>query len=125
MRILRLVFKVSITLFLNHLVVKQLLGRITSNDFTPAKAILLRRLLPSCLYQPPPMRDMAIRLWITTTTIWAPIVLLDSIHAALAVLFICILRVDEPEDWPDLFGSPLEAFTLGRFWKKYVYRLSA
>ena len=118
-RILWLFVKIGMLLFLNRLAIIRLLGPITINDFTPAKAILLRRLLRSSIYHSTnlvSMREIVMRLWVTMNTIWIPILLLDSIHTALAILFIHVLRIDIPDDWPNLFGSPLEAVTLGRFW---------
>lgn len=97
-----------------------LYGVIGIEDFTPAKASLLRHLLPSAIYRPgtapPTTRDIVLRIWSTITALWTPVVLLDTLHTAIAIFFIYILRIDIAEDWPDLFGSPLEAYTIGRFW---------
>ena len=125
-RILWLFVKTGMLFLLNRLAIVRLLGPITINDFTPAKAILLRRLLRSSIYHSTysiSMREIVMRLWVTMNTIWIPILLLDSIHTALAILFIHVLRIDIPDDWSDLFGSPLEAVTLGRFGTTFWHRL--
>lgn len=118
-RILWLLIKIGLQFLLNRWAVTKLLAPISISDFTPAKAILFRRLLRS--RSPISTNEIVMRIWFTLNTIWTPILLLDSMHAALAILFIHVLRIDIPEDWPDLFGSPLEAFTLSRFWTMYVY----
>jgi len=118
-RILWLLVKIAIYLLLNSFVFIRLPGLLSMSDITAAKAVLLRRLLPSSVYHsayPISTREIATRLWVTMNTIWSPILLLDGLHTALAFLFIHIFRIDIPEDWPDLFGCPGEAFTLGRFW---------
>jgi hypothetical protein len=123
-RILWLLVKIGILFLLNRLVTTRLLGIISIGDFIPAKAVLLRRLLRLSIYQPTgpiSMREIVMRIWFTMNTIWTPIILLDSIHTALAIFFIHVLHIDIPEDWPDLFGSCLEAFTFGRFWTSYVH----
>ena len=62
------------------------------------------------------MREVVMRIWFTANSLWTPILLLDAMHTALATFFIRVIHIDIPDDWPDLFGSPLEAYTLGRFW---------
>jgi hypothetical protein len=109
---------------LNRWTTTRLLGGISISDFIPAKAVLLRRLLPPDLYHsigPVSTRETVMQIWFTMNTLWTTVLLLDSIHTALAIFFVYVIRIDIPDDWPDLFGSPLEAFTLGRFWSMYVY----
>jgi hypothetical protein len=50
---------------------------------------------------------------------------LDLGHVLLSIFFVAILRIDAPEEWPPLFGSPLEAYSVRRFWAKFWHRLSA
>ena len=123
-RIPWLLLKIGSYLLLNRLAITRILGRISIGGFTPAKTVLLRRLLRSSINlsnDPTAKREIAMRIWLTVNTIWTPILLLDSFHTALAVLFIYVLHIDIPDDWPDLFGSPLEAFTLSQCWGTYVY----
>lgn len=123
-RILWLLVKISMLSLLNGLAVTPLLSPITISDFSPARATLLRRLVRSntdLVTDPVTTREIILRTWVTLSSVWTPIIVLDCIHAGLAVIGIYILRVDIPADWPDLFGSPLEAYTLGRFWSMYVH----
>lgn len=43
-------------------------------------------------------------------------------HDILAFLFVGI-GLDEPEDWPPLYGSPGQMYTIRRFWGKFWHRL--
>ena len=117
-RVSWLLVKIGMYILFNRLVITSL-GVISISDFTPEKAILLRRLFRPSTYRstgPVSIREMVMRNWFAMNTIWTLVIGLDSIHTALAILFIHVLHIDTPEDWPDLFGSPVEAFTLGRFW---------
>ena len=122
-RILRLLVKVVVHQVLNALVINNILGGVGIEDFTPSKEIILRRWLK---YNAGPfsgevlMREIVVRIWFAATSIWTAILVLDCLHAGTAVVFIYILRTDTPDEWPDLFGSPCEAYTVSRFWSRYV-----
>lgn len=49
--------------------------------------------------------------------------MLDAADDALAIISVVILRLDRPEDWPPLFGSLSEAYSIRRFWGKFWHRL--
>lgn len=122
-RVLWLLFKIALNLFFNKLIVRSF-KVIDINDFAAVKTILLRRLFQSLIRGSASQvsaREIVVRLWFTANSIWTPILLLDCIHTALAILFIYVVRIDIPEDWPDVFGSPSEAYTLSRFWTRYVH----
>ncbi len=118
-RVLWLLIKIGIHFLLNRWATTRLLKVISISDFVPAKAVLLRRLLRPSIYHSIgsiSMREVVMRIWFTANSLWTPILLLDAMHTALATFFIRVIHIDIPDDWPDLFGSPLEAYTLGRFW---------
>ncbi|KAL6237673.1 hypothetical protein BDW75DRAFT_238093 [Aspergillus navahoensis] len=50
--------------------------------------------------------------------------LLQFYHSLLAVVFVAILCFDDPEEWPPLFGNPLEAYSVRRFWGRFWHRLT-
>ena len=115
-RVLWLLISIGAHFLLNRFATTRLLRLITISDFIPIKAVLLRRLLRLRTYHltsPISTREIVMRIWFTMNTIWTPVILLDSIHTALAIFFINVIHVDASDDWPDLFGSPLEAYTLG------------
>ncbi|KAI0315998.1 membrane bound O-acyl transferase family-domain-containing protein [Amylostereum chailletii] len=59
----------------------------------------------------------ALRTSISTAWICVTYAMLNSEYLALAALAVA-LRIGRPEDWPDIFGSASEAFTLRNFWGK-------
>lgn len=44
-------------------------------------------------------------------------------HSIFSLLFICILQIDEPDEWPALFGSLTETYSLRMFWGMFWHRL--
>lgn len=46
-------------------------------------------------------------------------ILMTLAHTAMAVLFVAVLRWDEPEEWPPLWGDLREAYSVRRFWGKF------
>lgn len=121
-RVLWLLIKTGVNLHFNGLITS-FLNPITINDFIPTRTEFLRRFLQSTGHHPSGListREITMRIWFAVNSIWTPMLLLDCIHTALAILFIYVIRIDTPEDWPDLFGNSLEAYTLGRFWTRYV-----
>lgn len=44
-------------------------------------------------------------------------------HTIFSLFFVCILRIDEPEEWPVLFGSFKETYSVRAFWGKFWHRL--
>lgn len=55
---------------------------------------------------------------------WLTYVILTVVHSILAVLFVNVLRVDQPHEWPSLFGNPSEAFTIRRFWSRFWHQIN-
>ncbi|KAH6853211.1 hypothetical protein B0I37DRAFT_358775 [Chaetomium sp. MPI-CAGE-AT-0009] len=69
------------------------------------------------------LRDMCLRAIISTQWIWSSYSLLGSAHDLLAVLLVSVLRWDQPDEWPLLFGSIADATSLRRFWGRFWHRL--
>lgn len=123
-RVYRLLVTILIFLFFNYIVTTQLLLPVTINDFAPTKSILLSRLYRSVLHGSKnsiSTREIIIRVWFTFNSLCGPILLLEIMHIGLSVFFIHVVGIDTPTDWPDIFGSPLEAYMLSRYWSRYVH----
>lgn len=92
------------------------------HDFEHGKGSLrhLARLLKADATKPSDLRDIYVRVWFIVCFLWPPIMMLNCIHIILAIFFIYILRVDTGKEWPDLYGSSWEAYSLRRFWGRYV-----
>ncbi|OTA81200.1 hypothetical protein M434DRAFT_47183, partial [Hypoxylon sp. CO27-5] len=87
---------------------------ISAEDFAPVH----QGLLPSLTH-----RGICLRTIISFHWIWSTYYLLTSAHDILAILFVSILQWDLPSEWPCLFGSVLEAYSLRRFWGVFWQRL--
>ncbi|UNI15920.1 hypothetical protein JDV02_002404 [Purpureocillium takamizusanense] len=54
---------------------------------------------------------------------WLTYLILTAAHSALAVLFVSVLQLDEPKEWPLLYGNPLRVNSIQRFWTSFWHRL--
>lgn len=101
----------------------KLLKQISPHDFAPGKEDILPQLLSSARLgsvAPTLLRDICLRIWFVVAFLAPPIILLECAHIALAIFFMYVIRIDTADDWPDLFGSLAEAYTLRCFWTMYV-----
>lgn len=99
-----------------ELVSKTIIGlNITIRDFAPSK----QGLLPSSItYQ-----DLCLRAVMAVYWIWSTYAILTGAHDLMAIFFVCLLGWDLPVEWPALFGSITEAYSLRRFWGSFWQRL--
>ncbi|KAK5939436.1 hypothetical protein PMZ80_008740 [Knufia obscura] len=97
------------------------------DEFAPTHQVFFRRLLSlvsSGTVNPPNIRETLLRAVFTVYSFWGTLLILDTtVQVFMAPFWIYVARVSEHRDWPDLNGSPLEAYTLGRFWSRFWHRL--
>ncbi|KAI1099570.1 hypothetical protein F4804DRAFT_349277 [Jackrogersella minutella] len=86
----------------------------TISDFAPAK----QSLLPSLN-----RHELFIRTIVSFHWIWTTYANITLAHGLLSILFVVILKWDLESEWPCLFGSLSEAYTLRRFWGVFWHRL--
>jgi hypothetical protein len=92
---------------------------VTAADFAPHMEFLpLDRLLNMSAH------EFRVRSIMSVQWIWSAYFFLEFYHCLLSIIFVSILRFDKPEEWPALFGSPLEASTVRGFWAKFWHRLT-
>ncbi|KAG9252559.1 uncharacterized protein F5Z01DRAFT_233265 [Emericellopsis atlantica] len=60
--------------------------------------------------------DIAKRAYLVFDWFWFCYNSLCIFHHILSILHVCLFRLDEPEEWPPLFGSWRKADSLRRFW---------
>lgn len=107
----------------HYFVFQKLLTRALSNivaaDFSPAmelppfdKTFLLS------------LHQLRVRVFMSFQWIWIAFFFLEFYHSLMAMVFVSILGFDQPEDWPPLFGNPLEASSLRGFWGRFWHRLT-
>jgi len=92
---------------------------LTRSDFSPSKQVYLRRLLSGTITT----RETMVRSVFAVYWVWSAYIVFTAIHDLLALLFIYILNLDDPSDWPRLYGDPAESYTLRRFWGKFWHRI--
>ncbi|KAM0801673.1 membrane bound O-acyl transferase family-domain-containing protein [Usnea florida] len=105
-------------MFLNHAYTTSypLLLHLSYADFHPSKQIYLRRIRIVTA------RETALRSWLVFHFVWSSYSIFTATHDLLAFAHVAI-GIDEPEDWPRLYGSVFEAYTMRRFWGKFWHRL--
>ncbi|KAI0115743.1 hypothetical protein GGR51DRAFT_575573 [Nemania sp. FL0031] len=67
--------------------------------------------------------DFLLRVLVSAHWVWKTYCTLSTWHSALSIVCVAILRWDHPSEWPPLFGSVLEAYSLRRFWSVFWQRL--
>ena len=93
-----------------------MLLQLTYADFDPSKQSYLRRIRTITV------RETTIRSWLVFNFVWSSWATFTATHDLLAFAFVA-LGIDEPEDWPSLYGSVIEAYSIRRFWGKFWHHL--
>lgn len=125
-RLFRLFVYWQLTVHLFTPLIPLIFGPVEPWEFDQYAQTYLRRLPIFETPEPVTTRETWIRAIFTLRWIWLNFVDVDAAHAFLSIVFVGVLRLDSPEDWPSMFGSPLQAYSLrrywGRFWHRLVYR---
>lgn len=85
-------------------------------DFDPSKQSYLRRIRITTV------RETTKRSWLVFNFVWSSWAIFAATHDLLAFAFVAF-GIDEPEDWPSLYGSIFEAYSIRRFWGKFWHYL--
>ena len=99
------------TAFLEHY-----LGGLEITDFLPTKETYFRRIGSVTI------RETVIRIWAITFAIGYSVGFFNAVHNILAIIFVGT-GLDEPEDWPPLFGNIQEATSIRNYWAKFWHKL--
>lgn len=110
---------IIVSLSLRDRVLASYLSTFTVADFAPSREWLVPRVLSGEMT----VHDLGVRAYVSLAWIYDTCSQLVLVHILLSFVFVVVLRVDEPEEWPSLFRSPLEAYTVRRFWGVYWHRL--
>lgn len=120
-------FKAGTIILVDRLLVQKVRGQLTASSsfyhFTPDQEPIVRRLFDGN-DDPVSSHELLLRAFMSMSWIWANVLVLESYHALLSIVFVVIFRLDDPEDWPPLFGSLAEAWTVKRFWGKFWHRIA-
>ncbi|KAK1751486.1 membrane bound O-acyl transferase family-domain-containing protein [Echria macrotheca] len=91
--------------------------KLTMYDYGPANQTLLPAI-------PLESRDLILRSLTSVRWILESYIILTTAHTIFAIVFVSILGWDLPSSWPWIFGNPIEAYTLRRFWGIFWHRLT-
>ncbi|KAK1991081.1 hypothetical protein LX36DRAFT_663642 [Colletotrichum falcatum] len=86
------------------------------NDVEPEKANFFRRLDGVTAH------ELAIRSFFAFNSLWGPYAFYTQLHSSMALFFVA-LGIDEPDEWPPVFGDIRQAWSLRRLWSKFWDRL--
>lgn len=92
-------------------------------DFSPEKWVLIRRVFFYTYESPTTRRELALRVLFPIYWLWTSSAILSVANIILSLLFVSI-RLDEPHEWPPIFGSPREAYSIRRFWSKFWHQIA-
>jgi hypothetical protein len=90
------------------------LGQVVVADFSPEMEVAFQ--LSS--------HQLQLRAIMSVQWNWRAYFFLEFYHSLLAIAFVAILRFDDPEDWPALFGSPMGAYSVRGFWGRFWHKLT-
>jgi hypothetical protein len=90
-------------------------------DLSSEEQILIRRLF--YVYSEVTARELVVRAYMAVYWIWESLVYLDGANSILACFFV-LVGLDEPRDWPSLFGNPTAITGLRTFWSRFWHRVA-
>lgn len=122
-RLIKLIVYWLLTVHLFTPLMPMIFGPVEPWEFDHYAQTYFRRLPLFETREPVTTRETLIRIVFTIRWIWLCFVDVDAAHTFLSIVFVGILRLDAPEEWPPMFGSPLEAYSLRRYWGKSWHRL--
>ncbi|THY23075.1 hypothetical protein D6D01_06088 [Aureobasidium pullulans] len=122
-RLLKLIAYWLLTVHLFTPLIPLVFGPVEPWEFDQYAQTYLRRLPMFEATEPVTLRETLIRVVFTFRWIWLSYVDIDAAHTFLSIIFVGLLRLDSPAEWPPMFGSPTEAFTIRRYWGKFWHRL--
>ena len=67
-------------------------------------------------------RETFTRTWLVFHFVWSAWAVITGLHHALSIVFVS-LNLDTPQDWPPLYGSPYQMYSVRRFWGKFWHRI--
>jgi hypothetical protein len=101
-----------------------IMRRCSPDDFALEKQFVVRRMLKhrgGGLSQ----WEVVVRTYVSLAWIFWTFAYLELFHICLSTLFVVLLQIDEPCEWPGLYGAIEEAYTVQRFWGKFWHRLTS
>ncbi|KAL4906360.1 hypothetical protein BDW74DRAFT_177374 [Aspergillus multicolor] len=92
------------------------LGQVVISDFSPPMEMPAFTQLSS--------HQLQVRAIMSVQWMWRAYFFLEFYHSLLSIVFVALLRFDSPEEWPCLFGSPVQAYSVRKFWGRFWHQLT-
>lgn len=92
------------------------------DEFSPSRETIFRRFLQASDTDFT-LREVLLRAGFVLYWGYTTVSALNGIHAALSLLAVSVLGFDDPRDWPPLFGSLGDAWTIRDFWGKFWHQI--
>ena len=109
--------------YIQPLIFPGLFMPIQIGEFDVAYETIVRRLASSSFGPPVTAREIEMRsVW---AVLWASgaALLIDAAHVVLSILCVAVFKIDQPADWPPMFGSIREAYSIRRFWGRFWHKI--
>lgn len=124
-RLAKLITYVWLNTYGCTLVFSSLVGSIQLEDFDLVHRSFFRRLLRlSPLSAPITEHEVRMRAVFVSLWVIAVVTKLDAAHTVLSLIAVTIIRLDQPCEWPPLFGSFYDVWNIRRFWGTFWHQIS-
>ncbi|CAG7996555.1 unnamed protein product [Penicillium salamii] len=121
LRLGKLVTYVGMYLYIKSRIFPAVFMPLRMDEFDPLHQVYFRR-LPSQIV-PVTLRETLLRCAFVCWWTFSAVAMLDSAHAALSLVSVSLFRIDEPYEWPSIFGSLSQAWSIRRFWSKFWHQI--
>jgi hypothetical protein len=116
------VAKVLVYYVLHRLVLPPLFSEVVlgilPSDVSPLRYSVFRQDAPAVT-----AREMIIRAWVAVQWMWESLLVLDGSNAILSCLAV-VSTLDQPHEWPPLFGDISSVTSVRRFWACFWHQLA-
>lgn len=92
------------------------------DEFSPARGPLVRRLLNPKSTNSVTLQQISLRASLTIYWLFSTVAMIDGFNIMLSLAFVAI-GLNEPSDWPPIFGNPIEAYSVRRFWSRFWHHM--
>lgn len=120
-RFLRVVLLTAVHHNLSLHVITPVFMEIRLDDLRPEKRGIVRRAFTD--YRQIESFEILLRLLLPLNWVWMNYACLEIYHDCLSIVFTCLMPIDDPDDWPSLYGSILEAYSVQQFWGRFWHRI--
>lgn len=117
LRLIKLPIYYSLHSYVIPLIFSETVVEYFPEDVSPVQQTLFRRIHEVTA------REVIIRGYTAVIWILESIIFLDSANAVLACFFV-LVGLDQPSEWPALFGSLISATSLRKFWSRFWHGLA-